>query len=155
MGKIIGIDLGTTNSVVAVYESKTPAIIITPEGDRILPSVVAFNQKEERLVGNPAKSQLITNPENTIYSVKRLMGKRFSEIETYLDQFSYELIKGKDDTIKIKIKNKLFSPEEISAMILEKLKESAEQYLGSRIENAVITVPAYFNDSQRQATKDA
>ena len=155
MGNVIGIDLGTTNSVAAVFESKFPTIIITQEGDRILPSVVAFNQKGERLVGNAAKSQLITNPENTVYSVKRLMGKRFSEIETCLNQFSYELIKGPDDTIKIKIKKKLFSPEEISAMVLEKLKESAEKHLGLKIENAVITVPAYFNDSQRQATRDA
>lgn len=155
MGKVIGIDLGTTNSVVAVYESKSPTIIITQEGDRILPSVVAFNPKEERLVGNPAKSQQITNPENTVYSVKRLMGKRFSEIEPYLDQFSYELTKGRDDTVRIKIREKLFSPEEISAMLLEKLKESAEKYLGTEINGVVITVPAYFNDSQRQATKDA
>lgn len=155
MGKIIGIDLGTTNSVVAVYEQKNPGIILTQDGDRILPSIVAFAQNEERLIGNPAKSQLITNPENTIYSVKRLMGKRFSELEPYLDQFSYPIVKGPKDTIKIKIKDRLHSPEEISAMILEKLKEASELYLGSRVESAIITVPAYFNDSQRKATKDA
>jgi len=155
MGKVIGIDLGTTNSVVAVYESKNPGIILTQDGDRTLPSVVAFTQNEERLVGNPAKSQLITNPENTIYSVKRLMGKRFSELEPFLDQFSYSIVKEPRDSLKIKIKDKLFSPEEISAMILEKLKEASELYLGSGIESAIITVPAYFNDSQRKATRDA
>ncbi len=155
MGKVIGIDLGTTNSVVAVYESKNPGIILTQDGDRTLPSVVAFTQNEERLVGNPAKSQLITNPENTVYSVKRLMGKRFSELEPFLDQFSYSIVKGPKDTLKIKTKDKLFSPEEISAMILEKLKEASELYLGSRVESAIITVPAYFNDSQRKATRDA
>jgi molecular chaperone DnaK len=155
MGKIIGIDLGTTNSVVAVYESKNPTVILTQDGDRILPSVVAFTQNEERLIGNPAKSQMITNPEKTVYSVKRLMGKRFTEIEPYLDQFSYPIVKGPKDTIKIKIKDKLHSPEEISAMILGKLKEASELYLGSRIDSAIITVPAYFNDSQRKATKDA
>jgi molecular chaperone DnaK len=155
MGKVIGIDLGTTNSVAAVYESKNPAIILTQDGDRILPSVVAFTQNDERLIGNPAKSQLITNPENTVYSVKRLMGKKYSEVEPYLNQFTYPIVAGKDDTLKIKIKGELFSPEEISAMILEKLKEAAEHYLGSRIESVIITVPAYFNDSQRQATRDA
>ena len=155
MGKVIGIDLGTTNSVVAIYESKTPSIILTQDGDRILPSVGAFTADGDRLVGNPAKGQLITNPENTVYSVKRLMGKRYSEVAPYLTQFSYEIVEGKDDTLKIEINDQIFSPEEISAMILHQLKEAGEQHIGSGIENAIITVPAYFNDSQRQATKDA
>lgn len=155
MGKVIGVDLGTTNSVVSVYETKTPTIILSHEGDRLLPSVVAFTKDGERLVGNPAKSQLITNPKNTIYSVKRLMGKRFSEIAPYRGQFGYEIVEGDDDTLKIETQNLLFSPEEISAMILQKLKESAELFLNTTIEGAIITVPAYFNDSQRQATKDA
>ncbi|MCK4766222.1 MAG: molecular chaperone DnaK [Candidatus Aminicenantes bacterium] len=155
MGKVIGIDLGTTNSVAAFLESQTPEIILTSEGDRLLPSVVAFTQDGERLIGNPAKSQLITNPTNTISSVKRLMGKRFSEVKPYLHQFPYKIIEGKDDTVKIVVFDMEFSPEEISAMILRKLKESAEQYLGDEISGAVLTVPAYFNDSQRKATRDA
>jgi molecular chaperone DnaK len=155
MGKVIGIDLGTTNSVVSVYETKTPTIILSHEGDRLLPSVVAFTKDGERLVGNPAKSQLITNPQNTIYSMKRLMGKRFSEIEPYRHLYGYEIVEGDDDTLRIKIQNMLFSPEELSAMILQKLKESAELFLNTTIEGAIITVPAYFNDSQRQATKDS
>lgn len=154
MGKVIGIDLGTTNSVAACIEGKTPEIVLTPEGDRLLPSLVAFGKTGERLVGNPAKSQLITNV-NTIYSVKRLMGKRFSEVSPYLDQFNYDLVEGENDTIKIEIGDVLFSPEQVSAMILEKLKEAAEEWFNSPVEGAIITVPAYFNDSQRQATKDA
>ena len=154
MGKVIGIDFGTTNSVVAFYGSKQPEIIITLEGDRLLPSLVAFTKKSDRLIGNPAKTQLITNV-NTVYSVKRLNGKRFSEIKPYLYQFNYKIVEGKDDSLKISINGSLYSPEEISAMILLKLKESAEQYLNDSIEGAVITVPAYFNDSQRQSTKDA
>jgi len=155
MGKTIGIDLGTTNSVVSFYDAKSPGIILSQEGDRILPSVVAFMPNDERLVGNPAKSQLITNPENTIHSIKRLMGKRFTEIEPFLNHYTYTIVKGDEDTLRIKINEKLFSPEEISALILGKLKESAEHFFGERIESAIITVPAYFNDSQRQATKDA
>ncbi len=155
MGKVIGIDLGTTNSVVSVLETKYPGIILSPEGDRLLPSIIAFTKDGERLVGNPAKSQMITNPFNTIFSVKRLMGKRYSEIKPYLHQFSYDVVEGPDDTIKIKINDMVFSPEEISAMVLYRLKESAEEYLKASIEGAIITVPAYFNDSQRQATKDA
>ena len=154
MGKVIGIDFGTTNSVVAFYGSKNPEIILTPEGDRLLPSVVVFTKTGERLIGNPAKTQLITNV-NSIYSVKRLHGKRFSEIEPYLYQFTYEIVEGRDDTLKIKINDTLYSPEEISAMIFQRLKDSAEHFLNDTIEGAVITVPAYFNDSQRQATKDA
>ena len=155
MGRIIGIDLGTTNSVVAYTEGKSPAIVLSEEGDRILPSVVAFTQKGERLVGTPAKSQLIINPANTVHSVKRLMGKRYSEVEPYLYQFGYAIVEGPEDTLKISLNGDLFSPEEISAMILQKLRESAEQYLGSPVDGAIITVPAYFDDSQRQATRDA
>ena len=155
MGKVIGIDLGTTNSAAAFVEAKNWEIILTSEGDRLLPSVVAFTQSNERLIGNPAKSQLITNPLNTISSVKRLMGKRFSEVKPYLWQFPYTIIENDDDMLKIVVNDMEFSPEEISAMILRKLKEAAEQYLHDEIVGAVLTVPAYFNDSQRQATKDA
>lgn len=155
MGTVIGIDLGTTNSVVAYTEGKSPAIVLSEEGDRILPSVVAFTRKGERLVGNPAKSQLIINPANTVHSVKRLMGKRYSEVAPYLYQFSYAIVEGPEDSLKISLNGNLFSPEEISAMILQKLKESAEQYLGAAVDGAIITVPAYFDDSQRQATRDA
>ncbi len=154
MGKVIGIDLGTTNSVASFFEGGKAEIILTPEGDRLLPSMVAFTAGGDRLVGNPAKSQLITNT-NTVYSVKRLVGKRFSEVRPYLHQFNYEIVEGVDDTVKIRINNLLFSPEEISAMIIEKLKEAAETHLHDTIEGVIITVPAYFNDSQRQATKDA
>lgn len=154
MGKVIGLDLGTTNSVAAFFEGGSPHIIHTPEGERLLPSMVAFTQGGERLVGNPAKSQLITNT-NTIYSVKRLVGKRYSEVKPYLYQFNYQIVEGDDDTLKIRIGDVLFSPEEISAMILEKLKEAAEEHLNDIVEGAIVTVPAYFNDSQRQATKDA
>jgi molecular chaperone DnaK len=154
MGKVIGIDLGTTNSVAAYVEGKTPEIILTPEGDRLLPSLVAFGKSGERLVGNPAKSQLITNV-NTIFNVKRLIGKKYSEVAPYLDQFNYPIIEGEGDRLRIKIDDLLFSPEEISAMIIERLKESAERRLDQKIDSAIITVPAYFNDTQRQATKDA
>ncbi|MCU0289971.1 MAG: Hsp70 family protein, partial [Acidobacteria bacterium] len=154
MGKVIGIDLGTTNSVASYMEGKNPEIILTPEGERLLPSLVAFSKTGDRLVGTPAKSQLITNI-NTIYSVKRLIGKRYSEVAPYLHQFNYSIVTAEGDMIKIKINDFLFSPEEISAMILEKLKEAAEQHLDDTIDGAIITVPAYFNDAQRQATKDA
>jgi len=155
MGKVIGIDLGTTNSVASFYENKNFGIILNHEGGRLLPSVVAFTESNERLIGEPAKSQLITNPENTTHSIKRLMGKSFSEIKSYLHEYNFKIVESAGDSIKIKIDNILFSPEEISAMILQKLKESAEQFLNCSIEDAVITVPAYFNDSQRQATKNA
>jgi len=154
MGMIIGIDLGTTNSVAAYMEGSNSRIILTPEGERLLPSLVAFGKSGERMVGNPAKSQLITNI-NTIYSVKRLIGKRYSEVAPYLKQFNYSIVEGEEDTLKIKINDVLFSPEEISAMIIERLKQAAEQRLDDIIEGAIITVPAYFNDTQRQATKDA
>jgi molecular chaperone DnaK len=154
MGKVIGLDLGTTNSVAAFFEGGSAHIVPTPEGDRLLPSLVAFTHAGDRLVGNPAKSQLVTNP-NTIYSVKRLVGKRYSEVKPYLYQFNYQIVEGEDDTLRILVNDVLFSPEEISAMILEKLKEAAEEHLNDTVEGAIITVPAYFNDSQRQATKDA
>jgi molecular chaperone DnaK len=154
MGKVIGIDLGTTNSAAAFFEGGHAIIVLTPEGERLLPSMVAFNHAGDRLVGTPAKSQMITNV-NTIYSVKRLMGKRYSEVKPYLSQFNYQIVEGEDDTLKIRINDILFSPEEISAMIIEKLKEAAEEHLDDVIEGAIITVPAYFNDSQRQASKDA
>jgi molecular chaperone DnaK len=154
MGTIIGIDLGTTNSAAAYMEGNNPRIVLTPEGERLLPSLVAFGKSGERMVGNPAKSQLITNI-NTIYSVKRLIGKRYSEVAPYLKQFNYSIVEGEEDTLKIKINDILFSPEEISAMIIERLKEATEQRLDDIIEGAIITVPAYFNDTQRQATKDA
>jgi len=154
MGKVIGLDLGTTNSVAAFFEGGSAHIVPTPEGDRLLPSLVAFTHAGDRLVGNPAKSQLVTNP-NTIYSVKRLVGKRYSEVKPYLYQFNYQIVEGEDDTLRILVNDVLFSPEEISAMILEKLKEAAEEHLHDTVEGAIITVPAYFNDSQRQATKDA
>ncbi len=155
MSKIIGIDLGTTNSVVSYFEGERTKIILTTEGDRLLPSVVGFTQSGERLVGNPAKSQIITNPLKTVHSVKRLMGKKYSEIEHEIKKFAFSVVKGKNDSIKIKIDDQVFSPEEISAMILQKLKDIAENYLKEHVTDAVITVPAYFNDSQRQSTKDA
>lgn len=154
MGKVIGIDLGTTNSGAAFFEGDRPSIIMTPEGDRLLPSMVAFTHTGDRLVGNAAKSQLITNT-NTIYSVKRLVGKRYSEVKPYLHQFNYQIVEGDDDMLKIQVNDVLFSPEEISSMILERLKEAAEEHLGDTVEGVIITVPAYFNDSQRQATRDA
>jgi len=155
MGKILGIDLGTTNSVVSYFDKDKAKIILTSEGDRLLPSVIGFTKNGERLVGSPAKSQIVTNPLNTVHSIKQLMGKKFSEINKELDKYAYKIIEGNNDSIKIKIDSFTFSPEELSAMILQKLKEVAENYLKEEVTDAVITVPAYFNDSQRQATKDA
>ena len=159
MGKIIGIDLGTTNSVVAVMEGGNPTVIANAEGSRTTPSVVAFNKNGERLVGITAKRQAVVNPENTIYSVKRLMGRRFDDPETQKARkmVSYAITEGPngDARVTIPIKNKVYTPQEISAMVLAKLKRDAENYLGQEVKQAVITVPAYFNDSQRQATKDA
>jgi molecular chaperone DnaK len=157
MSKIIGIDLGTTNSVVAVMESGEPTVINTVEGSRLCPSVVAFNKNKERLVGQNAKRQAVINPENTITSIKRLMGRRFDEIEQEKEMVSFNIVKGPsgDVRVKIPVTGKEYSPQEISAMILAKLKSDAESYLGQPVSQAVITVPAYFNDSQRQATKDA
>ena len=155
MGKILGIDLGTTKSAVAYMEGNTAEIILTPEGQRLLPSIVAFIPNGEHLVGQPAKSQMITNHLSTVFSVKTLMGKKYSEIEPYMDEFPYKIVRYGQDQLRIEINNQLYSPEEISAMILFKLKAAAERHLHEPIDGAVITVPAYFNDSQRQATRDA
>ena len=153
--KIIGIDLGTTNSVVSVMEGDEPKIIPNPEGNRITPSVVAFNDKGETLVGEPARRQAVTNPQRTIYSIKRFMGRRHNEVESEEKMVPYEVMGGSDEYVKVKVDGQEHTPQEISAKILRKLKESAESYLGHKVNKAVITVPAYFNDSQRQATKDA
>ncbi len=157
MGKIIGIDLGTTNSAVAVMEGGKAKIIPSAEGNNTIPSIVAINKKGERLVGLLAKRQAVTNPENTIYSVKRLIGRRFSdkEIDHSKKHLPYKIVEGKDKSVKVTMINKDYSPEEISAFILQKLVADAQSYLGQKVNEAVITVPAYFNDSQRQATKDA
>jgi molecular chaperone DnaK len=157
MGKIIGIDLGTTNSVVAVMEGGQSTVITTAEGGRLCPSVVAFTKNNERMVGQTAKRQAVINSENTVYSIKRFMGRRFEEVETERKMVPYEVVAGPSDEarVKIPITNREYSPQEISAMILAKLKGDAEAYLGQPVTEAVITVPAYFNDSQRQATKDA
>ncbi|MDF1520660.1 MAG: molecular chaperone DnaK [Brevefilum sp.] len=157
MSKIIGIDLGTTNSVVSVVEGGTATVIPTAEGSRLLPSVVAFNKNGERLVGIPAKRQAVVNSENTISSIKRFMGRRYDEVESERKMVPFEVVEGPagDARVRIPVNGKTYTPQEISAMILEKLKKDAEAYLGHEVSRAVITVPAYFNDSQRQATKDA
>src|SRR5687767_12671280 len=154
MSKVIGIDLGTTNSVVAVMEGGDPVVIPNAEGSRTTPSVVAFTKDGERLVGQVAKRQAITNPQNTIFSIKRFMGRRFDEVRAETEQVPYEIVSGKNGQVEVKIQEKTFTPPEISAMILQKMKQTAEDYLGQKVDKAVITVPAYFNDSQRQATKD-
>ena len=155
MSKIIGIDLGTTNSVVALMEGGSPSVITNPEGGRTTPSVVAFAKGNERLVGQVAKRQAITNPENTVFSIKRFMGRRFDEVSEEMKMVPYTVLKADNGDARVDIKGHQFSPPEISAMVLQKLKQAAEDYLGAKVEKAVITVPAYFNDSQRQATKDA
>ncbi len=155
MSKIIGIDLGTTNSVVAVMEGGQAVVIPNQEGGRTTPSVVAFTKSGERLVGTVAKRQSVTNPENTVYSIKRFMGRRFSEVSEEMKLVPYKVVAGENGDARVEINGKRYSPPEISAMILNKLKEAAEAYLGEKVTKAVITVPAYFNDSQRQATKDA
>jgi molecular chaperone DnaK len=155
MSKIIGIDLGTTNSVVAVMEGGQPAVIPNQEGGRTTPSVVGFTKTGERLVGQVAKRQAVTNPENTIYSIKRFMGRRFNEVSEEMKLVPYKVVAGENGDARVEIQGKRYSPPEISAMILTKLKEAAEAYLGEKVTKAVITVPAYFNDAQRQATKDA
>ena len=155
MSKIIGIDLGTTNSCVAVMEGNEPVVINNSEGKRTTPSMVAFVQDGERKVGDPAKRQAITNPTKTIYSVKRFMGQMFSEVSTEAGRVPYEVVKADGGTARIKIDDRNYSPQEISAMILQKMKKTAEDYLGTEVTGAVVTVPAYFNDSQRQATKEA
>src|SRR5881227_2559968 len=154
MAKIIGIDLGTTNSVVAVMEGGEPKVIANEEGGRTTPSVVAFTKSGERLVGQVAKRQAITNPENTIYSIKRFMGRRYDEVNEEMKMVPYKVQKD-GDHVAVMAQGKKYTPPEISAMILQKLKKAAENYLGSGVTEAVITVPAYFNDAQRQATKDA
>ena len=155
MGKIIGIDLGTTNSCVAVMEGNEPVVIANEEGRRTTPSVVAFLKNGERKVGDPAKRQAITNPHNTIMSVKRFMGRRHDEVTEEISHWSYKVTKGDNNTVRVDIDGRLYTPQEISAMILQKMKKTAEDYLGQEVHEAVITVPAYFNDAQRQATKEA
>ncbi len=155
MGKIIGIDLGTTNSCVAVMEGNEPVVIANDEGRRTTPSVVAFMKNGERKVGDPAKRQAITNPINTIMSVKRFMGRRYDEVGEEIKHWSYKVVKGDNNTVRMDIDGRLYTPQEISAMTLQKMKKTAEDYLGQEVTEAVITVPAYFNDAQRQATKEA
>ncbi|HNM35340.1 MAG: molecular chaperone DnaK [Bacteroidia bacterium] len=155
MGKIIGIDLGTTNSCVSVMEGNEPVVIANEEGRRTTPSVVGFLKNGERKVGDPAKRQAITNPINTIASVKRFMGRKFDEVTEEISHWSYKIVKGDNNTIRVDIDGRLYTPQEISAMVLQKMKKTAEDYLGTEVNEAVITVPAYFNDAQRQATKEA
>jgi len=154
MGKIIGIDLGTTNSVVAVMEGGEPVVITNREGNRLTPSVVAFTKDGERLVGQIARRQAVTNPEKTVYSIKRFMGRRYNEVREEISMVPYKVVQKNGDAW-VRVDDKEFAPPEISALVLQKLKEAAEDYLGEKVTEAVITVPAYFNDSQRQATKDA
>ena len=157
MAKIIGIDLGTTNSCLAVVEAQSPKIIENAEGGRTTPSVIAYTDDSEVLVGTPAKRQAVTNPENTIYAIKRLIGRRFDDdvVKKDIDMVPYEIMKAKNGDAWVRAKNKELAPPQVSAEVLKKLKKSAEDYLGHEVKEAVITVPAYFNDSQRQATKDA
>ncbi|MEA3504454.1 MAG: molecular chaperone DnaK [Bacteroidota bacterium] len=155
MGKIIGIDLGTTNSCVSVMEGNEPVVIQNSEGRRTTPSVVGFTENNERKIGDPAKRQAITNPGNTIYSIKRFMGETYDKVEKEINRVPYKIIKGDNNTPRVKIKNRNYTPQEISAMVLQKMKKTAEDYLGTEVTDAIITVPAYFSDSQRQATKEA
>ncbi len=155
MGKIIGIDLGTTNSVVAVMEGTEPVVVPNAEGARTTPSVVAFKKDGERLVGAPAKRQAITNPHNTIFSIKRFMGRQYGEVESEIKTVPYNVVHGDGDTARVDIEGRVYTPQEISAMILQKLKQTAEDYLGEKVTEAVVTVPAYFNDAQRKATQEA
>src|ERR1700761_4498392 len=155
MAKAVGIDLGTTNSVVAVMEGGKPAVIINIEGSRLTPSVVGLTKTGERLVGQIAKRQAVLNPENTIYSAKRFIGRRFSEVQSEIKNVPYKVVAGPNDAVRFSIMGKQYSPEEISAEVLRKLAGDAAKYLGEKVTDAVITVPAYFNDAQRQATKDA
>jgi molecular chaperone DnaK len=155
MGKIIGIDLGTTNSCVSVMEGNEPVVIPNSEGGRTTPSVIGFTKSGERLVGQPAKRQAVTNPKNTVFSVKRFMGRRRDEVNSEVSEVPYEVAAGENGSARVKIDDRMYSPPEISAMVLQKMKKTAEEYLGTDVTEAVITVPAYFNDAQRQATKDA
>lgn len=155
MGKIIGIDLGTTNSCVAVMEGNEPVVISNGEGKRTTPSVVGYISEGERKVGDTAKRQAVTNPTKTISSVKRFMGSSYDDVKDELKRVPYSVIKGKNNSPRVKIDDREYSPQEISAVVLQKMKQTAEDYLGSEVTEAVITVPAYFNDAQRQATKEA
>ncbi|MGE5425408.1 MAG: Hsp70 family protein, partial [Syntrophothermus sp.] len=155
MAKIIGIDLGTTNSCVAVMEGSEPVVIANSEGRRTTPSVVAFTESGERKVGDPAKRQAITNPHNTVFSIKRFMGETYDQVTKEIKRVPYKVDHGENNTPRVNISGKLYTPQEISAMILQKMRKTAEDYLGQEIKEAVITVPAYFSDSQRQATKEA
>src|SRR5881296_2243179 len=155
MAKVIGIDLGTTNSVVAVVEGGNPTVIANQEGSRLTPSVAGFTKDGEILVGQVAKRQAITNPENTVFSIKRFMGRRYDEVLQEIKLVPYKVVKAPNGDARVEVRGKMYSPPEISAMILQKLKQAAEDYLGEPVSDAVITVPAYFNDAQRQATKDA
>ena len=154
MGKIIGIDLGTTNSCVSVIEASSPVIVVNSEGKRTTPSIISFKDGD-RMVGDPAKRQAVTNPTNTIYSVKRFIGSKFNEIKKEAKKMPYNVVKGDNDVISIMVDGKSYVPQEISAVVLQNLKKTAEDYLGEKVTDAVITVPAYFNDSQRNATKEA
>lgn len=153
--KIIGIDLGTTNSCVSIMEGKEPKVVINAEGARTTPSIVSYKSSGEKLVGTPAKNQAVTNPKNTVYSAKRFIGRNYTEVESERKTVSYEIAKGDANNVVINVNDKTYKPEEISAQVLQKMKETAEAYLGEEVTDAVITVPAYFNDSQRQSTKDA
>ena len=155
MGKIIGIDLGTTNSCVAVLEGNEPVVIANSEGKRTTPSVVAFVEGGERKVGDPAKRQAITNPEKTIFSIKRFMGETYDQVQKEISRVPYKVVRGDNNTPRVDIDGRLYTPQEISAMVLQKMKKTAEDYLGQEVTDAVITVPAYFSDAQRQATKEA
>src|SRR6184192_4321105 len=155
MSKIIGIDLGTTNSVVAVMEGGEPVVITNPEGGRLTPSVVAFTKTGERLVGQVAKRQAVTNPENTVFSIKRFMGRKYDEVSEEMKMVPYQVVRASNGDARVMANGKEYPPPEISAMVLQKLKQAAEEYLGQPVTKAVITVPAYFNDAQREATKDA
>ena len=155
MGKIIGIDLGTTNSCVAVLEGNEPVVIANSEGKRTTPSIVAFVEGGERKVGDPAKRQAITNPEKTIFSIKRFMGETYDQVQKEINRVPYKVVRGDNNTPRVDIEGRLYTPQEISAMVLQKMKKTAEDYLGQEVTEAVITVPAYFSDAQRQATKEA
>ena len=155
MGKVIGIDLGTTNSCVAVLEGGQPNVIPNSEGGRTTPSMVGFGKAGDRLVGQLAKRQAVTNAENTVYSIKRFIGRRWDDTVDERSRVPYECVKGRDDTVDVQIRGKNYTPQEVSAMILQKLKQDAENFLGETVDQVVITVPAYFTDAQRQATKDA
>ena len=155
MGKIIGIDLGTTNSCVAVLEGNEPVVITNSEGKRTTPSIVAFVEGGERKVGDPAKRQAITNSQKTIFSIKRFMGETFDQVQKEISRVSYKVVRGDNNTPRVDIDGRLYTPQEISAMVLQKMKKTAEDYLGQEVTDAVITVPAYFSESQRQATKEA